>query len=106
REAVKDGEAALRRATDSPVRNYNVACVYALLAAKATVDAKEPDHQAQAARYRERAVELLQKSLDLRPENARQSFWRETVQKDSALDAIHKEPKYVRLEARYGRPSP
>ncbi|MBY0522881.1 MAG: tetratricopeptide repeat protein [Gemmataceae bacterium] len=106
REAVKDGEAALRRAADSSVRNFNIACVYALLAAKAAVDGKEPDHQKFAGRYRERAMELLQKSLDLQPEKDRQSFWRGTVQTDSTLDSIRKDPKYVRLEAQYGRSSP
>jgi tetratricopeptide (TPR) repeat protein len=106
REAVKDGEAALRRAADSSVRNYNIACVYALLAGKAAVDAKEPDHQALAGRYRGRAVELLQKAMDLLPEKDRQSFWRTTVQKDRSLDSIRKDPVYVRLEAQFGQASP
>jgi tetratricopeptide (TPR) repeat protein/tRNA A-37 threonylcarbamoyl transferase component Bud32 len=102
--AIKDGEAALGRAPESSVRNYNIACLYALLAAKAAVDEKEPDHQALAARYRSRAVELLQKSLNLQPEKDRQSFWRDTVQQDITLAAIRKEPKYVQLEALYGKP--
>ncbi|MBL8796780.1 MAG: protein kinase [Planctomycetia bacterium] len=106
REAIKDGEAALGRAPESSVRHFNIACVYALLAAKAAADTKEPEHQKLAGRYRIRAVELLQKSLDLRPEKDRTSFWRDTVQKDSALDAIRKEPQYVRLEAQFGKASP
>jgi serine/threonine protein kinase/Tfp pilus assembly protein PilF len=104
REAVKDGEAALRRTPASPVRNYNIACVYAVAAAKVAADDKTADRAELAGRYRSRAMELLQASLDLRAEKDRQSFWRDTVQKDTALESIRKEPRYVRLEEQYGRP--
>jgi tetratricopeptide (TPR) repeat protein len=106
REAVTDGEAALRRSPDSSVRNYNIACVYAVAASKAVADASVPDRQALATRYRGRALELLQKAVELHPEKERPSFWRNTVQKDTALDSIRKEPKYVRLEEQYGKDSP
>jgi tetratricopeptide (TPR) repeat protein len=104
REAVKDGEAALRRALDSPVRSYNIACVYAVAATKVADDDKAADRAELAGRYRSRAMELLQESLDLRAEKDRQSFWRDTVQKDTALESIRKEPRYVRLEEQYGKP--
>jgi eukaryotic-like serine/threonine-protein kinase len=103
REAVKDGEAALRRTPDSPARNYNIACVYAVAATKVAADDKADDRAALAGRYRGRAMDLLQESLDLRPEKVRPSFWRDTVQKDTALESIRKEPRYVRLEEQYGK---
>jgi serine/threonine protein kinase/Tfp pilus assembly protein PilF len=109
REAVKDGEAALRRTPDSPVRIYNIACVYAVAAAKAAADDRAADRAPLAARYRSRAMDLLQESLELRAEKDRPSFWRDTVQKDTALESIRKEPRYVRLEEQYGipgKPSP
>jgi eukaryotic-like serine/threonine-protein kinase len=109
REAVKDGEAALRRTPDSPVRIYNIACVYAVAATKVDADDKAADRAGLAGRYRSRAMDLLQESLDLRAEKDRQSFWRETVQKDTALESIRKEPGYIRLEEQYskpGKPSP
>jgi serine/threonine protein kinase/Tfp pilus assembly protein PilF len=104
REAVKDGEAALRRTPDSPVRLYNIACVYAVAATRVAADDKTADRAELASRYRSRAVELLQESLDLRAEKDRPSFWRDTVQKDTALESIRKEPRYVRLEEQYGKP--
>ena len=66
--------------------------------------AKEADRLALAARYRGRAAELVEKSVNLLPEKHRQLYWRDTVQKDSALDSIRKEPKYLKLEEQYGRP--
>jgi tetratricopeptide (TPR) repeat protein len=108
REAVKDGEAALRRTPDSPVRIYNIACVYAVAATKVAADDRAADRAELAGRYRNRAVELLQESMDLRAEKDRPSFWRDTVQKDTSLEAIRKEPGYVRLEKLYrnaGKPS-
>ncbi len=104
REAVEDGEAALRRTPDSPVRLYNVACVYAVAATKVAADDKRAERAELAGRYRSRAMELLQESLDLRAEKDRPSFWRDTVQKDTALESIRKEPRYVRLEEQYGKP--
>ena len=106
REAVKDGEAALRPTPDSPVRIYNIACVYALAATKAAADDKAADRAELAGHYRNRAMELLQQSLDPRAEKDRPSFWRETVQKDSALDSIRKEPRYIRLDEQYRKPPP
>jgi tetratricopeptide (TPR) repeat protein len=104
REAVKDGEAALRRRPDSPVRIYNIACVYAVAATKVAADDKAADRAKLAGRYRSRALDMLQESLDRRPEKDRRSFWRDTVQKDTALESIRKEPGYARLEEQYGKP--
>jgi hypothetical protein len=73
-------------------------------ATRVAADDKAADRAKLAGGYRGRALDLLEKSLNLRAEKDRPSFWRETVQKDTALESIRKEPRYVRLEEQYGKP--
>jgi len=106
REAVADAEQALLLAPKSAVRNYNVACVYALTLPKVTADKKEPARDRLAAMYRRRALDLLAEAMKLLPADRRTGFWKETVQPDSALDSIRNEPDFLKLAAQYGPASP
>ena len=78
--------------------------LYALAAARVAADDKAADRAKLADGYRSRALDLLEKSLDLRAEKDRQSFWLDTVQKDTTLESIRKEPRYLRLEKHYSKP--
>src|SRR5262249_11133834 len=96
--AVADAEASLRRQADVPSPNYNVACTIAMCASK--VDAQDA---ALANQYRGRAVTLLQKSIDLRPEKERAVFWKQTVATDAFLEPIRKVPAYLKMHEQYGK---
>lgn len=96
--AVADAEASLQLQPNVPSQNYNVACAIAMAASK--VDAQDAKL---AAQYRARAAVLLQKSMELRPENDRAAFWKKTVVTDAFLDSIRKEPGYLLLKQQYGQ---
>jgi tetratricopeptide (TPR) repeat protein/tRNA A-37 threonylcarbamoyl transferase component Bud32 len=100
REAVADGEEALRLGPQDTDRLYNVACIHAQAVSKVEADASEPKRQALAGQYRDRAVELIRKALELLPKTQRRSFWRDTVVPDSFLDPIRQSPGFRELETK------
>jgi serine/threonine protein kinase/tetratricopeptide (TPR) repeat protein len=101
REAVADAEVALRLDPKSPEMMYNVACTLALGAGQAEADVHQPDHQVLATRYRDRALQVLDRALNLLPAAQRPSFWRDTVRMDPDMDPIRHCPGFVALEAVY-----
>jgi serine/threonine protein kinase/tetratricopeptide (TPR) repeat protein len=101
REAFTDAETALRLGPKSPEMMYNVACTFALGAGQAEADGQEPDHQILARRYRDQAVQVLDRAFDLLPAARRSSFWRDTVRTDPDLDSIRHCPEFASLAAKF-----
>lgn len=102
REAVADAEEAQRRNPSTAETYHNVACVYALAASRADVDATEKEHLALAARSRACAVAAVRQALDLVPAQRQVAFWRDKVFPDRALDAIRATAEFRLWEAEYG----
>jgi serine/threonine protein kinase/Tfp pilus assembly protein PilF len=105
RQGIADAETALRLGPAVPELLYNVACVFAQAAARAEADGGEPNRQALAAGYRDRALALLHKALDqLAQAEQRTAFWQENIQSDRDLDPLRQTPEFQKLQAQYGKP--
>jgi tetratricopeptide (TPR) repeat protein len=100
REAVRDADEALKRKPTAPEMMHNLACVFAQAAARAEADTA-PDRQALAARYRERAVEAVRRTVDLVPAEGRKAFLRDSVIPDQALDPIRQTPAFGQILKEY-----
>jgi tetratricopeptide (TPR) repeat protein len=73
---------------------YNAARIYAQAAARASA--------ADRRVCTERAVQLLEKAIELLPAARRASFWQTTVRSDGALGAVQGSEAYRRLARLYG----
>ena len=100
RPAVNDAEEALRRGPPSPRLNYNVARVYAQAAARL-----ERGTRWTVESWRERALQVLAKALDMQSAAEAARFWQDIVQTDKALNPLRGSPGFRHLAARYP-PSP
>jgi tetratricopeptide (TPR) repeat protein len=100
RPAVADAEDALRLGPPSPRLLYNVARIYAQVAA---VDGWGTDSQ--RARWEDRAVVLLRRALALQSPAEGTRFWRAYIQNDAALRQVRRSFEFKQLEERYGRAS-
>jgi tetratricopeptide (TPR) repeat protein len=99
RHAIADAEAVLgRNRPDTPEMMHNVACIFALAAARVRADAAEHDRDAVEARYRRQAVGALRKAIDMVPASQRPAYWRDRMRPDSALDPIRGSADFARLE--------
>jgi tetratricopeptide (TPR) repeat protein len=87
REAVRDVDEALKLQPSTPEMMHNLACVFAQAAARAEADSA-PDRATLAAKYRERAIAAVRRTLELVPIDKRAAFLRESVVPDTALDPI------------------
>ena len=94
RGAVADAETALGRSPDTPEMMHNVACVFALAAARA--GATED--------YRGRALEAVRQTLALLPAAERPAFWRDKILADPALAPIRGDVRFQRLQDEWARP--
>ncbi len=83
RQAVRDAAEAVRLGPPSPRLFFNAARIYA--------QCPEP--------YPQRAVELLQKSMQLIPADDRSAFWSRNIRQDSAFAALRRRPAYLQLES-------
>lgn len=101
RDAVEDANLSLRKQPKTPEAMQNVGCIFALAAVLADRDTDRPDHQADAEKFRNQAVEVLQKSLDLLPASERAGYLREKILTDTALDSIRHFPDFKRLLEKY-----
>ncbi|HTK74904.1 MAG TPA: hypothetical protein VL371_06560, partial [Gemmataceae bacterium] len=78
--AIADAEAVLgRNKPDTPEMMHNVACVYALAAARVRADAAERDRDAVEAGYRRQAMAALRKAFDMVPAGQRAAYWRDKM---------------------------
>jgi serine/threonine protein kinase/tetratricopeptide (TPR) repeat protein len=103
--AVEDAEAALQVPPDTPEMMHNIACIYAQAAGR--VERQRPqEHEALASRYRQRAGQAIRRALAKLPAEQRESFWREKVSADWALDPIRHSPEFRQLEKDFGSAGP
>jgi tetratricopeptide (TPR) repeat protein len=99
RRAVADADDVLRRhQPQTPEMMHNVACLFAVAAARVRADAAEPERQALEATFRGRALAALREALLLVPPPQRLAFWREKMRPDPALDSIRHSAEFARLD--------
>jgi tetratricopeptide (TPR) repeat protein len=99
RRGVADAEAVLRgRKPETAEMMHNVACVFALAAARVRTDTAEPEREALETSYRRQGLEALRKALLLVPPGQRLAFWQEKMRPDPALDSIRRSGEFVQLD--------
>jgi tetratricopeptide (TPR) repeat protein len=99
RRAAADAEEVLQGGKpDTPEMMHNVACVFALAAARVRADATEREREALEGGYRRQALAALRKALLLVPLGQRPTFWQEKMRPDPALDAIRQATEFVQLD--------
>jgi serine/threonine protein kinase/tetratricopeptide (TPR) repeat protein len=86
-DAVRDADEALRLGPKSPRLLYNAARIKAQCG---------PANQT-------RAVDLIREGLELLPAEQRAGFWSANVRNDAALQALRRQPPFLRLEAEMTR---
>jgi tetratricopeptide (TPR) repeat protein len=106
--AEQDAERACRSAEMTQRLSFLAARTFAVsfshLAARGSL--LSLDEARTMARYRRRAVELLDQSLALTPADQRASFWRDVIQRDPWLQLLSDQPRYRELNAQYARRLP
>jgi tetratricopeptide (TPR) repeat protein/predicted Ser/Thr protein kinase len=111
-DALADVDTALSLGPPTATLVYSAATVYARAVAKLDADpSRKTRVDAETrVRYQDQALALVEQALLLLPEDQRAAFWRETVQRDSALAAIRHNMGFVRLLRQYSpkdhRPEP
>jgi tetratricopeptide (TPR) repeat protein len=86
-EASADADRAWKLGTDVPEFMDNLACAYALLAART----QAPELQGACRR---RALEAVRKTLELVPAARRWAFFQDKMVPDQAFDSIRKSPEF------------
>jgi len=100
RRAVADADEALRdHRPDMPEMMHNVACVFALAAARVRADAGEPQRAALETGYQRQALTALRQALLLVPAGQRLAYWQEKMRPDPALDSIRNLAEFVQLDS-------
>jgi tetratricopeptide (TPR) repeat protein len=103
-EAVVDADRAVKLGPREPRLWHGAARVFAVAAAQQSDErGRNPRQALIRSRWQGRAVMLLDLALDLVPAGQRETYWRDNVLKDAALDSIRREPGFVGLARRYGR---
>jgi tetratricopeptide (TPR) repeat protein len=106
--AEQDAERACRSAEMTQRLSFLAARTFAVsfshLAARGSL--LSLDEARTMARYRRRAVELLDQSLALTPADQRASFWRDVIQRDPWLQLLSDQPRYRELNAQHARRLP
>jgi tetratricopeptide (TPR) repeat protein len=99
RRAVADAKTVLGSdKPTTPEMMHNVACLFALAAARVRTDTAEPQRSALETGYRQQALAVLRKALLLVPADQRLAFWQEKMRPDSALDSIRNAAEFVQLD--------
>jgi serine/threonine protein kinase/tetratricopeptide (TPR) repeat protein len=99
RGAITDAEAVLgRNKPDTPEMMHNVACIFALAAARVRADAAERNRDAMEAGYRRQAMSALRRAIDMVPAGQRTAYWQDKMRPDSALDAIRGSAEFAQLD--------
>jgi tetratricopeptide (TPR) repeat protein len=101
-EAVADAESALSRAPRTPEMMHNVACIFAQSAVRAAADPLAQNQETRAAEYRDRAVDIVRRTMALAQPEERQAFWHDKVLGDAALVPLRDHPEFHRLHEEYG----
>ena len=92
--AVADAEVAPAGHARTPEMMHNIACIFAW----ALRMEKANDRQAEAERYRLRALGAIQQTLEMVPLKARMSFWQDKIMTDPALAPLHGDARFDRLK--------
>jgi tetratricopeptide (TPR) repeat protein len=101
KEAIADARASVRLSPDDSRQSYNAARVFCQSAACLESSAeKNGSTMALADQYRNEALRLLARAVDLCPEADRPRFWEEFVRKDASLDLIRRSRSFIALGAR------
>jgi len=105
--AVADAREALRLAKSNPRVTYNAARIYALAAASTAAEVGEKGRPAMllSAKYQDTALELIRDALEREAPEKRATFWRDTIQKDPALQSIRRRLKFEELIATSKQPN-
>jgi tetratricopeptide (TPR) repeat protein len=106
RAAVGDAEEALRQPPTAPEMMHNIACIFALAAARVDNQFGEKDRQLLGAQYRAQALETIRRTLALVPAAERARFWRTSILPDPALDAVRQQPAFRALEQEHVAKAP
>ena len=108
REAAADAEESARRGVAGPRTLYNAArtLAQAAEAAAGEVGRRGRPDVATVCRYQDRAMQLLDRSLQLTAADQRAAFWRDVVQTDQALRGMRRLAGYARIAAKYASPPP
>jgi tetratricopeptide (TPR) repeat protein/tRNA A-37 threonylcarbamoyl transferase component Bud32 len=99
RRGVQDVEESLRRAPARPELVYSAARAYAVAVAQVEAEARGRSPGELRGSYQDRAVQLLQRALDLHPAPERAGFWKATVLQDAAFRSVRSSPAFARLAA-------
>jgi tetratricopeptide (TPR) repeat protein len=105
--AIADAEEAERQGPVTDRLLYNLARLYALAGAQLDADARAGRGREAAklsARFADRSLAYLRRTLEMVPPERRAQFWRDQVQADPALKGLPRGTAYFQLEERYGRP--
>ena len=76
REAVEDADARTLLQPSSPEMMHNLACIFAQAVSRVSDDREELNRQALANTYGERALDAVQKTLQMLRQEERPAFWR------------------------------
>lgn len=101
--ALTDAEKALELGPRTPSLLYGIASLYARAVARLDTDAasKGRSDLEKRGRYQDQAIALIGQALTALPESERAAFWKDTVQRDSALAAIRHSSGFVHLRQQY-----
>jgi serine/threonine protein kinase/tetratricopeptide (TPR) repeat protein len=99
REAVDDAEKAIKLDPRQTRTLYNAARTFARAAQALEIDPAEqtPLGRRDRQRCQERALALLLDALTRLPEDRRSLFWKQTVERDPALNGLRRTPGYRKL---------
>jgi hypothetical protein len=107
REAVADADQAVKQGPRTTLLLFGAACIHARAVGRLearlsghALSRLDRDLVAQSNVSREQAVALLRATLDPMPKEERQRFWRETVEREGALQPVRRD--LAQLAGRYG----
>ncbi len=102
--AVADAEACLRDGPSAALLHFDAACIYALSVGELEKRGGAPlGPGSLAARYQERAVDLLREALAQVPEGRRREFWQANVAPSTDLTPIRRSTSFLELARGYTR---
>jgi tetratricopeptide (TPR) repeat protein len=101
REAVADADTAMRFRPSTPEMMHNLACAFALAAARAQTDRDAADRELLAETWRTKALKALRQTLTMIPQPERRSFWIDKIQPDPALVSLHGNPLFEQMQKEF-----
>lgn len=99
--AITDAEEAVLRGSATPRLFLNAARIYAQVSGRLQAEALRDKRlrPPECIPYRERAVQLLRKTLESLPADERATFWRAHLENNTAFDPVRSSPNFDKLEA-------